>query len=249
MTAEAVQPGDGAVRVSACHAEHPPVAVGGSLYALPGPLRLAGAEALTSCRCRVHADIIIGPDGDHRGVTFTELTTIRGQVPAARLDLHLIALSDPRVEDEQQALQAAADLAADAITLTPAAINRHRTQVEQLRATGVQVWAEVPPTHTAADVPDQIDATLVMLIEPGTTNAADLTQLDKISDLARNRPVGVDGGVTRFIAPDCRLRGATYLVSGRDLLSVTPARKQHQAAGPDVSPVTDTDPSPKGSLS
>ena len=250
MTAEAVQPGDGAVRVSAWHAEHPPFAVGGSVYALPGPLRLAGCRSIdvvpVPCPRRHHHRPRRRPPRCH---LHRAAPTIRGEVPAARLDLHLIALSDPRVEDEQQALQAAADLAADAITLTPAAINRHRTQVEQLRATGVQVWAEVPPTHTAADVPDHVDAALVMLIEPGTTNAADLTQLDKISDLARNRPVGVDGGVTRFIAPDCRLRGATYLVSGRGPAQRHPGPQAASGCRPRCQPRHRYRPSPKGSLS
>ena len=68
-----------------------------------------------------------------------------------------------------------------------------------------------------------LDGALLMLVPPGTRQAADATLLTKVETLARTLPVAVDGGVTPEIAHRCRRSGTTFVVSGRSLLSCAPA--------------------------
>lgn len=220
------------VVVQPWHRTHPPATVGGSIYAVEHPFRVRAARALTDAGCRVHADVILDETGRHRGVTWAELTEIHHRVPDAALDLHLIHLGRPRPEQLvvhlERALQAVSSLGVTAVTLPPAEIGRHRSRLDRLRAAGHQLWAEVHPRTGAEDLDGlDVDGVLVMFIEPGTKDAADLGQLAKVAELGRRLPVGVDGGITRTIAPRCLDSGATYLVSGRDLLAVRPEPLVH----------------------
>ena len=80
---------------------------------------------------------------------------------------------------------------------------------------------EVPPDKPGTDEAGiAIDGVLVMLIEPGTDQTANLAHLEKVERLARSVPVAVDGGVTRRITAKCLKLGARYAISGRDLLTV-----------------------------
>jgi pentose-5-phosphate-3-epimerase len=218
--------GSGRVAVSPWHAEHPPYSVGGSVYAVPSPFRPAAAAALAANRCRVHADVILDRAGTHRGVTWSELADIRREVPAARLDLHLIALGeaeqDNLLAEEQRALAAVVELGAVGIAVSPASISRHRDRVKALRGAGHQVWIEVHPARRDPGVASEdVDGALVMFIEPGTTDSADPGQLSKVAELSGRLPVAVDGGITRELAVRCREHGASYLISGRGLLTLT----------------------------
>jgi hypothetical protein len=82
-------------------------------------------------------------------------------------------------------------------------------------------WVEIPPDDPSFEVPESVDGALVMFIQPRTKQRADPAHLEKVSRLARILPVGVDGGITREIAAQCFQAGARYVVSGRDLLTVT----------------------------
>lgn len=211
------------VRVQLWCADYPPYSVGGSIYAVPGGLRVAAAKALVTSHCRVHADIIIDAAGHHLGVTWRELADIRRLLPKAQLDLHLIMLGGAgrldQIHHERRALAAAVELGAAAITMTYEQIQRHREDLDQLRLAGHQVWVEMTPTDRITNV-DGVDGALIMFIEPGTKNSADLTQLATVAYWSSRLPVGVDGGITRTIAPRCLADGACYLVSGRDLLTI-----------------------------
>lgn len=226
----------GTVVVQPWHRAHPPGSVGGSIYAVDHPHRVSAARALTDEGCRVHADVILDEAGRHQGVTWAELAEIRRSVPDAVLDLHLIHLGRPRPEQLlahlDRALQAVGSLAVSAVTLAPAQISEHRDRLDRLRRSGHQLWAEVHPSTRAADLDGlDVDGVLVMFIQPGTKDAADLGQLAKVAELGRRLPVGVDGGITRTIAPRCLAGGASYVVSGRDLLDV-----QHDHHPPDGAP-------------
>jgi pentose-5-phosphate-3-epimerase len=70
-----------------------------------------------------------------------------------------------------------------------------------------------------------------MFIQPGTKQRADPAHLEKVSRLARILPVGVDGGITREIAAQCFQAGARYVVSGRDLLTVTHREHRNSERG------------------
>ena len=194
--------------------------VGGSLYAVPRGQRAEAATLLHRSGCRVHVDVIVGPEG-HRGVTFSEVALIRAALPTARIDLHLIVLDATSVDDEVTAIDIARTLAFETLTLTGEQIRRHAVRVHRLRSAGIAVWEEIAPGVDEPTAADHVDGALIMLITPGSKETADLGQLDKITALAGRIPVGVDGGVTGAIAHQCHDRGAGYLISGRDLLQTT----------------------------
>jgi len=198
--------------------------VGGSVYAVEPRLRVEAAVQLTAANCRVHADIILGPDDRHRGVSWDELAAIRQAAPTARIDLHLIAqgnsMDTVRLAEERRAIETAVQIGAEFITVSTRCLSLHATALTAARAAGTNLWLEVPPHTPGAEEPGlAIDGVLVMLIEPGTKQAANLANLE-MERLARTVPVGVDGGVTRKIAAKCLQLGARYTISGRDLLTV-----------------------------
>lgn len=211
-----------AVALHDWYREYPRHTVGGSLYAVPAELRVAAARRLQAAGCRIHVDVIVGPDG-HRGVGFDEVAAVRAAVPAGRIDLHLIAVAGADAGAvAPELVTAALAVGADAVTLPAAVVEGATDAVATLRAAGVQVNEEIPPASAgpAADRAD-IDGCLVMLIESGTKQAADPANLAKIERLSPHSRVGVDGGVTRDLARACYAAGARYLVSGRDLFAVT----------------------------
>jgi pentose-5-phosphate-3-epimerase len=59
-----------------------------------------------------------------------------------------------------------------------------------------------------------------MLIESGTRNAADPSQLRKVARLAGTTPVAIDGGVTEAVAAEGLQLGADVIVSGRALFEI-----------------------------
>ena len=207
-----------AIEMKGWYQHFPDYTVGGSVYAVPTEYRLAAARQLHRNRCRIHVDLIVAPNG-HQGVSWAELAAVRDALPSARIDLHMILLDGSGVEDEVVAIDIAQTLHLDSITLTGEQINRHRIRVDRLRSFGIGVYEELRPEH---DVPvaDDIDGALVMFIPPGTKQAADPSQLDKVTRLAAILPIAVDGGITHKLAQQCHDRGAGYLISGRDLFRV-----------------------------
>jgi len=200
--------------------------VGGSVYAVEPHLRVAAAVQLAGAACRVHADIILGPGERHRGVSFDELTAIRQAAPTARIDVHLITLGQSvgtaRLNEERRAIDTAAQVGAEFITVSKKALSLHAALLDHARAAGIQVWLEVPPDKQGTDAHRiAVDGVLVMLIPAGAKKSADLAHLSKVERLGKTMPVAVDGGVTRAIAAQSRQAGACYLISGRDLLTVT----------------------------
>jgi pentose-5-phosphate-3-epimerase len=224
-----------AVTLNDWYRDFPAHTVGGSLYAVPPQHRMEAASLLHRNGCRLHVDVIIGPDG-HRGVGWAELSAVRAALPTARIDLHLVMVDDcVAIEDETLAIDITRTLTLDAITMSGEQIGRHRARLERLRAAGVDVCEEVRPDAAGPTEPD-IDGALVMFIPPGTKQAADLAQLDKVSKLAASLPVRVDGGITHPIARQCHDRGAGYLISGRDLLTVTTSARHTPSTDPERRP-------------
>jgi pentose-5-phosphate-3-epimerase len=199
--------------------------VGGSVYAVKPELRVDAAVRLAAANCRVHADIILGLDNRHRGVSWDELAAIRRAAPTAKIDLHLIAPGSSTdtvgLAEERRAIETAVQIGAEFITVNNRCLSRHGSALTAARAAGTNLWLEVPPDEAGTDEQAlTIDGLLVMLIEPGTKQAANLAHLEKVEYLAQTVPVAVDGGVTRKIAAKCLQLGARYAISGRDLLTV-----------------------------
>jgi pentose-5-phosphate-3-epimerase len=213
------------VVVETWHSAFPDHAVGGSVYAVEPSLRVTAAMRLSAAGCRVHADIILGPDQLHCGVSWDELSEIRKASPIARIDLHLITLAEPvgpaGLAEECRAIEAALEIGAEWITVGEQQLAQHAKSLAAARRSGVDIWLEIRPQEPGLRAPTAgVDGALIMFIEPGTKQTADPAHLQKIRRLARILPVGADGGITRVVAARCLQAGARYVVSGRDLLTV-----------------------------
>jgi len=213
------------VHLADWHRRLPGLGVAGSLYAVAPSHRLEAAALLHRAGCRVHVDVIVGSEG-HVGVTFAELAAVRAALPSAVVDLHLIVLGPPDPDVEREALEKAVTLGLATVTLTGGQVRRHADRVRRLRADGVGVWEQVAPGADELEAPGLVDGALVMLITPGTREAADLDRLGVVERLGSRLPVGVDGGVTGAVAQRCREAGAAYVVSGRALLRAVPDGEQ-----------------------
>lgn len=217
----------------------------GSLYAFPAADHAAVAAALASSGAWVHVDVIIRPDGSLDGVPPASLSAVRRAAPTAAVEVHVIDLREDRPADGSAGSAAALDaVLAQVLAERPqrlvvpasrwAAADR---AAQHLRAAGGQVWVEVPPegSGTALPGPQDVDGALVMLIEPGSRDEADLQQLALVRALAPTLPVGVDGGVDAAVATACLAAGATHVVSGRALVpsTRTPTASRTDAGSPE----------------
>jgi hypothetical protein len=198
--------------------------ISGSIYAVPPVQRLEAAKVLAGEGHRVHIDFIIAPDGEAIGVTPEELLLISRALPGSQFDAHLILLGTEMTEAVRKAAEAAIravhQVQAQTLALSPQALEDFADLLPGLRESNVTIWAEIPVGMEPPDL-DRAEGALVMLIEAGTKNAADRSQLKKVSDLAPTTVVGIDGGVTASVAAEGRVAGAKVIVSGRALFEVT----------------------------
>ncbi|MFE4667204.1 hypothetical protein ACFRI7_27005 [Streptomyces sp. NPDC056716] len=200
-------------------ARHPGSVLAGSLYAVAEADRLAAAEHLKHAGLWIHADIIMD-DGTHRGVSLSLLRTL-AERRIGPLDIHVIAPELDGLIDEVCAQQA------DRVTFPFESCPDHAAvadTAERIRASGATAWLAVAPTTELSSVRpcfEMVDGLLVMLIEPGSTGAADLTLTAKAAQARHALPVGVDGGVNTGNLGACLQAGARYAVSGRALLRAT----------------------------
>lgn len=83
-------------------------------------------------------------------------------------------------------------------------------------AAAVAVSPDTPLESVVGLDPDV--GVLVMSVRPGHAGAAFLpATVGRVGALAGRAALGVDGGVTRDLARECRRAGATWVVSGTDL--------------------------------
>ena len=215
-------PGDD-VPLRPWHKAYPHFTIGGSVYAVAPSRRAATAAALAANQCRVHADIIVDENGQHRGVTCSEVADIRTAAPSARLDLHLIVPAELPVELAAEltgnVVATARRFGAEAVTMNATQITRHQVIVDALREHGIDLWLEVAPGADERDLRAGVDGAIVMFITPGTKESADPTRLHEVTRLAARVPTAVDGGITEPIAAQCVANGAHYVVAGRSLLT------------------------------
>lgn len=218
--AEAVGIAEWAVAISADAPDGPRAS--GSLYAVAPAEREAAATALAARGLNVHVDVVIDPAGRHRGLTPDEMRAARAAAPDARLEVHLIVDgAEPGADSDRavgETIAAAIETRVAVVMLPPELCAEPGALVAALRSAGIAVWAAIGP-HDAAVVPAGADGALVMLIEPGTLDSADPALVDRVAELSRRRPVGVDGGVTEELAERCIAAGATTIVAGRALFA------------------------------
>jgi 2-desacetyl-2-hydroxyethyl bacteriochlorophyllide A dehydrogenase len=217
----------------------------GSLFAVADADRVAVAAALAARDRWVHVDVILSADGSWHGVPAQTLVAVRHALPHARVEVHLIDLDGgpgrPRPDRVDDALATVLPQRPQRVVLPAHRCSHGDPALRMVRAAGAQAWVEVRP---GADLPrvqanlHLVDGALVMLIDPGTREAADLRHLDAVRTLAPHTPVGVDGGVGPANVAACLAAGATHLVSGRGLLT---GAARTTATGPATSP-DDTSP-------
>lgn len=216
------------VEIAAWVDDHPRGTLAASLYALPDERRLEGAHAARAAGCWLHADLILRPSRSHPGrlrnvgVAAEQLRAVAAALPGAPLDLHLILLQDPPPEVWRPQITA---LVGELLEIGPARISTSPRLLAHLDKTlpglaGLQRWHELWP---GLEPTPAVDGHLLMLIEPGTKQAADPERIASIDGLATAGPVGVDGGVTREVAARVVAGGASYVVVGRALFQ----RRKH----------------------
>ncbi len=211
-----------AVAIAGWADDHPRGALAASLYALPDERRLEGAHAAHAAGCWLHADLILRPSRSdpgrlrNVGVAAEQVRAVAAALPEAPIDLHLILLQEPSPEVWRPQVTA---LVAELLEVGPARISTTPKLLAHLdealpTLTGLQRWHELWP---GLEPTGSVDGHLLMLIEPGTKQAADPERIAAIDGLAAGGPVGVDGGVTREVAAQVVAGGAGYVVVGRAL--------------------------------
>lgn len=181
--------------------------VAGSIYAVAPGRRLHAAQALVENGMSVHVDVMAFGEGLPVGITVDELDELAAVVPREQLGIHLIGSPEgvrallPRIPD-------AGDL------YLPIGV-----RVDSTARVWAAVWDEVDERSAATVDLDGYDGVLVMLLEPGTSGAADRDRLKLATAFAGRTAVSVDGGVTEELMPHCHTAGATTMVVGRALLT------------------------------
>ena len=200
----------------------PGVSTAGSLYALPPASRPAAAALLHAHGHWVHVDVLTEGGRAVGGVEVETLAAVRAALPAARVEVHVIERAagpaDPGPDDLLGRLLAARP---QRLVLPPAWCAAESPAARRIRTSGGELWTEVAPSvgiDVVRGLGDAVDGALVMLIEPGTREVADLSRLEAVRQLAGYLPVGVDGGVRLEHTAACLAAGAVHLVSGRALL-------------------------------
>lgn len=182
----------------------------GSIFASTPGRRIDAARALVAAGIGVHVDVMAPGEGLPEGVTAEELAELAEELPAACLDVHLIGSPDG-------ARALLPSIPECRVLHVPFGV--HADTAGQLWAA---VWNELDAaTVTASDIAGY-DGVLVMLLEPGTSGAADPARLALVESMSGFVAAGVDGGVTPDLIPHCRSAGATTIVVGRALLEGQP---------------------------
>jgi hypothetical protein len=195
----------------------------GSVYAAAGS-RLVLAHELADAGLAVHVDVMAVSEGLPPGVSLAELQMISAAVDRSAIGVHLIGSAD----FVDAVLPKILALRPGVVFLPWATFSDER--VRAVRASGGSAWLVLWREwdgRSDPQWPSAPDGVLVMLIEPGTRDSAELDRLDIVTACTARfpgLPVGVDGGVTEEIAPLCAAAGVSQMVVGRALL--TPQRKE-----------------------
>jgi pentose-5-phosphate-3-epimerase len=188
------------------------VDLAGSLYAVPPDGRHDIARLLVRERLWVHADVFADPAA---GVDLGLITEL-ADAGVGPIDVHLLTaealnalpvICRPGIARITFPFEGAPDIAGTA---------------RQVRACGAQAWLAISPATTvteAAEAARDVDGLLVMLLEPGTQDAADLGLLAKVQTAGSHAPVGADGGIGEHNLTSVLRAGAGYVVIGRGLFT------------------------------
>ena len=189
--------------------------LGGSIYAVPPRQRQAASAMLMQRDLWVHADVFAEPG---LGVSLDLISDLADQ-GTGPVDVHLLTA------ETLDALKVVCRPGIARVTFPFENVPDPEAVAARIRRSGAAPWLAVAPETSlgaCADVLPPVDGVLVMLLPPGTSGRSDLTLLTKVTRASTDRPVGVDGGVSESNVDQILAAGATYVVIGRRLMSVTP---------------------------
>jgi pentose-5-phosphate-3-epimerase len=198
------------------------VTLSGSLLGVPAARRHEAAKELWSNGAWVHADVLEGSYAHQPGVSLSEIEELH-RLNAPTLDVHLM-VDDPAEACRRLPSGLGRITVQIAAGLSPAEI------VAAARSRTESVWLAVDETYDSEVLDELIAATrgldvagiLVMLTPPGQPGKrAGLERIEEVRRLHRNceHQLAVDGDVNAQNFDAVVAAGATYLVSGRALLS------------------------------
>lgn len=219
----------------------PEGAVYGSLYAATESDRDETADRLAAAGIPLHLDVIIDDEDGaavHRGIAPAQVRAIGVRHPDSLLEVHVIVLPEAFSTLPPEARAATIGIEIDAVLESAAAAGVQRVVLPASRAfddavtadfrrAGGEVWAAVDPEDDPAVAAERAAAghggtsgALVMLIEPGTRQAARADLLLRAARLAGITRVAVDGGLDHSLAARAIAHGAHHVVVGRALLGI-----------------------------
>ncbi|MGW4337131.1 hypothetical protein ACWEK5_30640 [Rhodococcus koreensis] len=198
----------------------PHVDLAGSLYAVPATDRAAAAHLLGARGLWIHADVFADAD---MGVSLDLITRLADD-GTGPIDVHLLTAG------ALTALDVVCRPGIARVTFPYEGTDDIEAVAARVRSVGAQPWLALAPgtpldqcsSHLA-----HVDGLLVMLIEPGTRETADLTQLTKVDRVHPHLAAGVDGGVDETNLDHILTAGTGYVVVGRRLFT----RSHHQPEG------------------
>jgi ribulose-phosphate 3-epimerase len=183
------------------------VDLAGSLYAVPPDGRQDIARLLERERLWLHADVFADPAA---GVDLGLIAEL-AEAGVGPIDVHLLTA---------EALNALPVICRPGIARVTFPFEGVPDIARQVRACGAQAWLALAPATTVAEAAEaarEVDGLLVMLLEPGTQDAADLGLLAKVQTAGPRAPVGADGGIGEHNLTSVLQAGAGYVVIGRGL--------------------------------
>lgn len=204
-----------AARIAPWHTRFPQ-RLAGSVYAVSPSERPQTATALGEAGLEVHVDLMAAGEGLPVGVGLDELRVIAKRVSSERIGVHLIG----SIDFVDEVLPTVLETRPAKVFLPWAAFTEHRATL--VRAAGSSPWIALWTEWDGAGTPPwptQPDGVLVMLIEPGSSDACRLDRLELATACAAVLPVIVDGGVTEDVVPLCIAAGVESMVVGRALLA------------------------------
>jgi pentose-5-phosphate-3-epimerase len=202
-------------RLAPWHTRFPRL-LAGSVYAVRPTERVEAAAELAEAGLDVHVDLMDSGAGLPVGVGLDELRAIAAVVSTERVGLHLIG----SVEFVDAVLPAVLETSPGTVFLPWAAFTEPRVRLVRAADSSpwIALWTEWDGVGTPTWSTDP-DGALVMLIEPGSSDACRWDRLELATACAAHLPVAVDGGVTEDVVALCVAAGVESMVVGRALLA------------------------------
>ena len=188
------------------------VDLAGSLYAVAASDRAAAAQLLSRRGLWIHADVF----SDSRIGVSVDLITRLAEEGTGPIDVHLLT------EGALEALDVVCRPGVARVTFPYEGTDDVEAVAARVRAVGAQPWLAISPGTQIDECRDDlahVDGLLVMLIEPGTRESADLAHLTKVETVHMQRTAGVDGGVNEGNLERVLMAGTRYVVVGRRLFT------------------------------